>query len=138
MGQSSVFPTGTIKYDPQKAYNGYTLVPTINDGILLFDMNGNEVRRWDFRGFPPKMLPGGHIIGNSGNRHPRYGMQDGVNLMQISYDGEKEWEFDHFDKIADPGADHHWMSRHTTTSSARARRSTTCRRKNRRSTAARP
>lgn len=111
MGQSSVFPTGTIKYDPQKAYNGYTLVPTINDGILLFDMNGNEVRRWDFRGFPPKMLPGGHIIGNSGNRHPRYGMQDGVNLMQISYDGEKEWEFDHFDKIADPGADHHWMSR---------------------------
>lgn len=111
MGQPSVFPTGTIKYDPSKAYNGYTLVPTINDGILLFDMNGNEVRRWDFRGFPPKLLPGGHLIGNSGERHPKYGMQDGVNLMQISYDGEVEWEFDHFDYIADPGHDHHWMAR---------------------------
>lgn len=41
MGEPLVFPTGTVRYDPTKAWNGYTLVPTINDGILLFDMNGN-------------------------------------------------------------------------------------------------
>lgn len=111
MGKPLVFPTGTVRYDPTKAWNGYTLVPTINDGILLFDMNGNEVRRWNFQGFPPKMLPGGHIIGNSGMRYPENGMQDGVNLAQIDYDGQLEWEFDHFEKIDDPGHDHRWMAR---------------------------
>ncbi|MDV7758518.1 aryl-sulfate sulfotransferase [Liquorilactobacillus mali] len=111
MGQPSIYPTGTIRYNPDKAWNGYTLIPTINDGILLFDMNGNEVRRWIFRGMPPKMLPNGHIIGNSGNRQPVHGMQDGVNLVQIDYDGNIEWQFDHFEKIDDPGYDHRWMAR---------------------------
>ena len=46
MGQPSVFPHGTTIYNPEKCWNGYTIVPLINDGVLLFDMNGNEVRRW--------------------------------------------------------------------------------------------
>ncbi|MBO8441205.1 MAG: aryl-sulfate sulfotransferase [Firmicutes bacterium] len=111
MGQPLVYPTGTIYYNPEKAYNGYTLVPTAGHGILLFDMNGNEVRRWKLQGFPPKMLPGGHIIGTSGERHPDYGMQDDVNLIQVDYDGNIEWQFDKFEKIDDPGRDHRWMAR---------------------------
>ncbi|CUS26820.1 thioredoxin [Paucilactobacillus oligofermentans DSM 15707 = LMG 22743] len=111
MGEPLVFPTGTVRYNPKKAWSGYTLVPTINDGILLFDMNGNEIRRWNFQGFPPKLLPGGHVIGNSGMRYPENGMQDSVNLAQIDYDGNLEWEFDHFEKIDDPGHDHRWMAR---------------------------
>lgn len=47
MGQPYVFPHGVTVYDPQKCWNGYTIVPLINDGVLLFDMNGNEVRRWN-------------------------------------------------------------------------------------------
>ncbi|MCF6166012.1 aryl-sulfate sulfotransferase [Furfurilactobacillus rossiae] len=111
MGQPLVFPMGTVIYKPDKAWNGYTVVPTINDGILMFDMNGNEIRRWNFQGMPPKLLPGGHLMGNSGMRYPENGMQDGVNLVQIDYDGKVEWQFDHFEKIDDPGHDHRWMAR---------------------------
>ena len=84
MGQPYVFPHGVTVYDPQKCWNGYTIVPLINDGVLLFDMNGNEVRRWNMHAMPPKLLPGGYVMGLSGYRHPDYGMQDGVNLMGIS------------------------------------------------------
>ena len=50
-------------------------------------------------------------MGLSGYRHPDYGMQDGVNLMEIDYDGNIVWEFDHFENIDDPGRDHRWMAR---------------------------
>ena len=55
MGQPSVFPHGTTIYNPEKCWNGYTIVPLINDGVLLFDMNGNEVRRWNMHAMPPKL-----------------------------------------------------------------------------------
>lgn len=111
MGQPLVFPHGVTVYQPEKCWNGYTLVPLINDGVLLFDMNGNEVRRWNFQAMPPKLLPGGYVMGLSGYRHPDYGMQDGVNLLEIDYDGNPVWEFDHLEEIDDPGRDHRWMAR---------------------------
>ncbi len=55
-------------------------------------MNGNEVRRWNMHAMPPKLLPGGYVMGLSGYRHPDYGMQDGVNLIEIDYDGNIVWE----------------------------------------------
>lgn len=111
MGQPLVFPHGVTVYDPEKCWNGYTLVPLINDGVLLFDMNGNEIRRWNMQAMPAKMLPGGYVMGLSGYRHPDYGMQDGVNLLEIDYDGNIVWEFDHLEEIDDPGRDHRWMAR---------------------------
>ena len=42
MGQPTIFPTGVTIYKPEKCWNGYNLVPTINSGALLFDMNGNK------------------------------------------------------------------------------------------------
>lgn len=48
MGQPLVFPHGVTVYNPEKCWSGYTIVPLINDGVLLFDMNGNEVRRWTY------------------------------------------------------------------------------------------
>lgn len=111
MGQPLVFPHGVTRYDPEKCYNGYTIVPLINDGVLLFDMNGNEVRRWKMQAFPPKLLPGGYVMGTSGFRHPDYGMQDGVNLQQIDYDGNVVWRFNKFEEINDPGRDCGWMAR---------------------------
>ena len=83
MGQPLVFPHGVTVYNPEKCWSGYTIVPLINDGVLLFDMNGNEVRRWNMHAMPPKLLPGGYVMGLSGYRHPDYGMQDGVNLIEI-------------------------------------------------------
>ena len=38
-------------------------------------------------------------------------MQDGVNLIEIDYDGIFVWEFDKFEHINDPGRDHRWMAR---------------------------
>ena len=111
MGQPSVFPHGTTIYNPEKCWNGYTIVPLINDGVLLFDMNGNEVRRWNMQAMPPKLLPGGYVMGYAGTRHPDYGMQDGVNLQEIDYDGNIVWQFDRFESIDDPGRDHRWMAR---------------------------
>ena len=55
--------------NPEKCWSGYTIVPLINDGVLLFDMNGNEVRRWNMHAMPPKLLPGGYVMGLSGYRH---------------------------------------------------------------------
>lgn len=111
MGQPTVFPHGVTVYNPDKCWNGYTIVPLINDGVLLFDMNGNEIRRWNMHAMPPKLLPGGYVMGLSGYRHPDYGMQDGVNLIEIDYDGNIVWEFDKFEEINDPGRDHRWMAR---------------------------
>lgn len=111
MGQPLVFPHGVTVYDPDKCWNGYTLVPLINDGVLLFDMNGNEVRRWNMQAMPAKLLPGGYVMGTSGYRHPDYGMQDGVDLIEVDYEGKIVWKFDHLEYIDDPGRDQRWMAR---------------------------
>ena len=43
----SVYPTGTTRYDPDKAWNGYTIHDTPDEqGAVLIDMNGQVVRHW--------------------------------------------------------------------------------------------
>ena len=112
MGLPSIYPTGVTIYNPEKCWNGYNLVQTIESGALLFDMNGNEVRRWDqFHGFPNKLLPNGNLIGHSGDRNPKYGMQDGLDLVQIDYDGNIVWKFEKFEFVEDEGEEPRWMAR---------------------------
>ena len=112
MGHPSVYPTGVTIYKPEKCWNGYNLVQTTRSGALLFDMNGNEIRRWDeFHGFPNKLLPNGDIIGHLGDRNPKYGMQDGLGLVQIDYDGNIIWKFEKFEFIEDKGEEGRWMGR---------------------------
>ena len=112
MGLPSIYPTGVTIYKPEKCWNGYNLVQTIESGALLFDMNGNEVRRWDqFHGFPNKLLPNGNLIGHSGDRNPKYGMQDGLDLVQIDYDGNIVWKFEKFEFVEDEGEEPRWMAR---------------------------
>lgn len=112
IGYPSVYPTGVTIYKPEKCWNGYNLVSTINKGALLFDMNGNEIRRWGkFHGFPNKLLPGGYLIGYSGDRDPKFGMQDGVDLVQIDYDENIVWKFNKFEYIEDEGNEPQWMAR---------------------------
>jgi hypothetical protein len=41
----SVFPTGTTRYDPKKAFNSFVLF-TSDTVARLIDMNGNLVREW--------------------------------------------------------------------------------------------
>jgi hypothetical protein len=53
---SSIYPTGVTCYDPGKAYNVLVLFSGSDDKTHLIDMEGNEVQRWDHRGFPSGIL----------------------------------------------------------------------------------
>ena len=65
-GSTFIHPTGVTIYDPEKAYNGYTVLHAPKLGTVLIDMNGNVVRVWkDLHGFPNKLLPGGYGNGKS-------------------------------------------------------------------------
>ena len=100
MGYPTVFPTGVLVYNKEKAYNGYTIYPSAK-GALLIDMNGNEVNLWaGLGGFPNKILPGGYVMGTTGERGGKYAYQDQLDLVQVDYDGNIVWKFDHTELIA--------------------------------------
>jgi hypothetical protein len=75
----SVYPTGTTLYDPDKAFNGYTLFTPIGSGgdagtepyekpapMYLIDMNGNVVHEWKlpFKSHHGVLLPDGNLLVN--------------------------------------------------------------------------
>lgn len=110
----SVFPTGTTIYDPEKCWNGYTVLQCMQFGAALVDMNGNLVKRWkNLQGLPSanKILPGGYIIGTTGQRNPKFGFQDNVNLVQLDWEGNVVWSFDKYDLVSDPHRKKTWMAR---------------------------
>ena len=63
----SVYPTGVTRYDPGKAYNVFILFSGADDKTHLIDMDGNEVHRWDHRGFPSDMLDPALVGGARGH-----------------------------------------------------------------------
>ncbi len=112
MTYPSVYPTGTTIYDPEKCWNGYTIFQAKEVGATLIDMNGCEVKLWQgLHGFPNTVLPGGFVMGNSGERNTKYGMQDQVDLIQVDWDGNIVWKFDNYEYIEDPGEPPRWMAR---------------------------
>ena len=112
MGHPTVYPTGVTLYDPDRAWNGYTLLQAKGMGALLLDMNGREIHLWEkVQGFPNKILPGGHLLGSRGARNPQYGLQDQVDLIQCDYEGRVVWEFNRAEFIGDPGETPRWMAR---------------------------
>ncbi len=107
----TVYPTGTTIYKPDKAWNGYTISPN-PQGAILIDMNGNVVKQWKGIGGvenPNKILPGGYVMGTTGNRGPGY--QDNIDLVQVDWDGKTVWQFNRYDEIKDPGKEAIWMAR---------------------------
>ena len=111
MGRPTIYPTGTTVYDPEKCQNGYTVLSIPPLGVILLDMNGKVVRRWkDCYGFPPKMLPGGHMIASRVTRPAENGYQDQEDLSMFDMDGNVEWTFNHNQLINDPDGER-WMAR---------------------------
>ena len=43
----SVYPTGTTIYDPARAWGFTVLSPLQTQAVVLIDMNGTVVKRWD-------------------------------------------------------------------------------------------
>lgn len=112
MGHPTIYPTGTTVYNPEKAWSGYTIYQAADTGALLIDMNGKEVHLWKgLRGFPNKILPGGHALGSTAERDPQYGFQDEKNLVQVDWDGNIVWKFDQYEWIEDPGCEAQYMAR---------------------------
>ncbi|MDR2516230.1 MAG: aryl-sulfate sulfotransferase, partial [Spirochaetaceae bacterium] len=110
MGHPTVYPTGTTVYKKDRAYGGFTVFPSVK-GALLIDMNGREVNRWaGFGGFPNKILPGGHILGNSGARVSKRAYQDQRDLLQADYEGRIVWRFAGTELVDDAG-EQRWEAR---------------------------
>lgn len=112
MGHPSVYPTGVTVYDPHKAYGGYTIFQAAEVGALLIDMNGREVQLWSgLQGFPNKLLPGGYVLGSTGQRNPRFGLQDQIDLVQVDWEGRIVWRFSQLEYIRDPDEAPRWVAR---------------------------
>ena len=94
MGKPSVHPMGTIIYNPEKCWNGFTVFQARDEGATIIDMNGGVVNHWHhLQGFPNKLLPGGYMMGSLGERNTTYGWQDQKDLVQVDWDGNVVWEF---------------------------------------------
>lgn len=119
----TVYPTGTVLYKPDKAYNGYLLLG--DKSPRLVDMNGNLVKEWiGYEGMPNKALPGGQMITSTGSW--KDGQQDMLTLVQLDFNGNKMWEFRNWQQVpaidGQPQADaktwiarqHHDFQRKTT------------------------
>ena len=111
MTYPSVYPTGATVYDPARCWNGYTIFQAKEVGALLIDMNGGEVQHWNLHGMPNRILPGGHLIGSTGERSTAFGSQDGIDLVQVDWDGNIVWRFDRYEYVEDPGEGARWMAR---------------------------
>jgi hypothetical protein len=91
----TVYPTGVTIYDPARTWSGFTvLAPLATPAVLVIDMNGNVVKRWDdlnnSAGGPARVLPGGGVVSASGARPPH---QESLELVQRDFDGKLVWSF---------------------------------------------
>ena len=97
----SVYPTGTTIYDPDRAWNGYTVLsPLGTQAVLVIDMNGTIVKRWEgynnSAGGPARVLPGGFVVAAAGARPPH---QESLELVQRDFAGNIVWRFSRSEQI---------------------------------------
>ncbi len=112
MGKPNVYPMGVTVYNPEKCFNGYTIFPATTHGAALINMNGKVEHMWaDLQGFPNKMLPGGVVMGHLGRRDGAYSYQDQTDLVEVDWDGNIIWKYDHSEYIEDPDHEPQWMAR---------------------------
>ncbi len=110
----TIFPTGTTIFKPDKCWSGYTVFQPREKGATLIDMNGNVVNRWrKIKGLPGpnKIFPGGFVLGSTGQRDPKYGFQDNVDLVQVNWEGKVVWKFNRQELVRDPPKKGVWMAR---------------------------
>ena len=112
MSYPTIYPTGTTVYKPEKCFSGYTVFQAKERGALVIDMNGGEVKLFKgLHGFPNKLLPGGRILGHTGERNTKFSSQDYRDVIQVDWDGNIEWQFNEYEYIEDPGEEPQWMAR---------------------------
>lgn len=63
----SIFPTGTTRYDPEKAYNSYVLFTGGDNIAHLIDLDGNSMHEWPDAGGFSSLIDPSLNAGKSGN-----------------------------------------------------------------------
>jgi hypothetical protein len=109
----SVYPTGVTIYDPAQTWNGYTVLSLLGtQAVVVIDMNGTEVKRWNgfnnSAGGPAVVLPGGGVIAPVGARPPH---QESLALVQRDFDGDLVWRFDHNEQVETRDGEKLWSAR---------------------------
>jgi hypothetical protein len=109
----TVYPTGTTIYDPSRAWSGFTVLsPLGTQAVLVIDMNGTVVKRWDdfnnAAGGPARVLPGGVVMAANGARPPH---QESLELVQRDFDGNVLWRFSRAEEIKTREGSTMWSAR---------------------------
>jgi outer membrane protein assembly factor BamB len=108
----TVYPTGTTIYQPDKAWNGFTVLsPLGTPAVIVLDMNGRVVKRWDgfdlVSGGPARVLPGGVVVAPQGNAMPHL---ESLALVAEDFAGKELWRFGHGEPI-ERGGKREWSGR---------------------------
>ncbi|MBW1914156.1 MAG: aryl-sulfate sulfotransferase [Deltaproteobacteria bacterium] len=104
MAMPTIYPAGTTVYNPEKCWNGFTVLSVLpHHDTYLIDMNGNEVHKWkDSTGMPARVYPGGHLMAST--RYWSKGRQDHKTLQLKDFNNNIIWEFRKWEEVpADPG-----------------------------------
>src|SRR5262245_61223951 len=109
----SVYPTGTTIYDPDHSWNGYTVLsPLRTQAVIVIDMNGIVVKRWDgyvnSAGGPARIFPDGIVMAANGARPPH---QESLELAQRDFEGNLIWRFDRGEQITTNDGKSVWSAR---------------------------
>jgi hypothetical protein len=109
----TVYPTGTTIYDPDRSWSGFTVLsPLGTQAVLVVDMNGTLVKRWDgfnnSAGGPARVLPGGLVMSASGARPPH---QESLELVRRDFEGKDLWRFSRSEQIATRDGGTIWSAR---------------------------
>lgn len=97
----TVYPVGTTIYDPDKCYNGYSLMcfPAGPKITQLIDMNGKVINKWDVQTIRARLLGNGNLLTVTRRRLES-------NLVQeYDWDHHLVWEY------TPPGTPHHDIQR---------------------------
>lgn len=93
MAIPKIYPTGVTVYNPSKAYNSYVLFSSPDAKTHLIDMNGNEVHKWDYIGFPSELLDPKVTGGKKG--HVMLQLENGIGgnsgIFNNKVVGEVDW-----------------------------------------------
>ena len=113
--ESSVQPTGLIRYNVQKAQDGYTLVThNSSNRAFLLDMEGKVVHKWQMKynaGLFAMLLPNGNLL--AGGQAPakekpvNFGGASGY-VTEYDWNGNVVWEWK---ELSDKYIQHHCFDR---------------------------
>jgi hypothetical protein len=122
MAVPTVYPTGATIYDPQKAWNQYTVFSGSDQKSYLIDMNGQVVQSWPYRGFPTEVIDPavnkgqkGHVFVQLEERKDKdkRAFGNGVNnhsVAELDWNGKVIWQWSG-EKDTGHAFQHHEISR---------------------------